>query len=91
MLLLTKNFLTLSHFQALTPPRPPPGGAPKASADPQEAPRVARKLTKMMKKIDKTKNRTYSSFVDLVYTQQKSLFLKPPQTAKTSPGPVSGF
>ena len=41
----------------------------------------------MMKKIDKTKNRTYSSFVDLVYTQQKSLFLKPPQTAKTAISP----
>ena len=50
MLLLAKNFLTLSHFQA---PDPPGGAllAPEASADPQETPRVAQKVKKIQKKI----------------------------------------
>ena len=50
MLLLTKKFLTLSHFQA---PDPPGGAllAPEASADPLETPRVAQKVKKFQKKI----------------------------------------
>ena len=50
MLLLTKNFLTLSHFQAPDPP----GGvllAPEASAEPPETPRVAQKVKKFQKKV----------------------------------------
>ena len=49
MLLLTKNFLTLSHFQAPDPPLPLL--APEASADPQETPRVAQKVKKFQKKV----------------------------------------
>ena len=50
MLLLTKKFLTLSHFQAPDPP----GRlllAPEASAEPPETPRVAQKVKKFPKKI----------------------------------------
>ena len=50
MLLLTKNFLTLSHFQAPDPPEVT-FGAPEASADPAETPRVAQKVKKFQKKI----------------------------------------
>ena len=50
MLLLTKNFLTLSHFQAPDPPEVT-FGAPEASADPLETPRVAQKVKKFPKKI----------------------------------------
>ena len=49
MLLLTKKFLTLSHFQAPDPP----GRlllAPEASAEPPETPRVAQKVKKFPKK-----------------------------------------
>ena len=50
MLLLTKKFLTLSHFQAPDPPEVTLG-APEASADPPETPRVAQKVKKFQKKV----------------------------------------